>query len=81
MEPEKGKKVDMAAALSEINKYHLMFAGYSESDIVGFGDLSKLTKERMGELIRIRVVEEAGKSFDKAGAKTRILREPDEKKQ
>jgi hypothetical protein len=81
MEPEKGKKVDMAAALSEVNRYHLMFAGYSEAEIVGFGDLSKLTKDRMSELIRIRVVKEAGKGFDEAEAETELFRKRDEKKQ
>lgn len=79
MKPEGGKHVGKAEALAEINKYHLMFAGYSAADIIGFGDLGKLAKERMGGLIRRKAVKEAGKSFDEAGVETKLLHQPDEK--
>ena len=78
MGPEKGKKVDMAAALSDVNRYHLMFAGYSMADIAGFGDLSKLDRDRMRDLIRTKVMEEAAKRFKKSGVRTRSLQEDDE---
>jgi hypothetical protein len=32
-------------------RQHLIFAGYSESEIIQLGDLSKLTNERMNELM------------------------------
>jgi hypothetical protein len=80
MGPENGKKVSRATVLAEINKHHLMFAGYSESDILGFGDLGQLTKDRMGELIRRKVLDEAAKGFNRDGVETKPFKEPDEKK-
>ena len=73
MESEKGKQPSKAAALAEINKYHLMFAGYSPADILGLGDLGKLTQDRMGELIRRKVMDEAAKSFNKDGVQTKTF--------
>jgi hypothetical protein len=79
LESEKGKQHSGPAALAEINKYHLMFAGYAPAEVMGFGDLGQLTKERMVDLIHSRVMEEARKTFDKAGVKTKPLHDPDEK--
>jgi len=80
LESEKGKQHSGPGALAEINKYHLMFAGYAPAEVIGFGDLGQLTRERMVELIRGKVMEEARKAFDKAGVKPKPLNEPDEKK-
>jgi len=79
MKSEKGKQPSKAATLAEINRYHLMFAGYSAADILGLGNLGKLTKDRMGELIRRKVLDEAAKGFNKAGVETKRFHEEDEK--
>lgn len=79
MESEKGKQPSKGETLAEINKYHLMFAGYSAADIIEFGELGKLTKERMWDLLRRKILDEAAKSFEKAGIKTRPFDKPDEK--
>ena len=68
-------------SLRQINRYHLLFAGYSPAAIVGLGDLSKLGKDRMDDLIRTKVMEEAAKGFNKEGVRTKTFHEDDEKKQ
>jgi len=80
MKSEKGQQPDKAATLAEINRYHLMFAGYSAADLLGFEDLGQLTKDRMGELIRRKVLDEAAKGFNKGGVETKPFHEPAEKK-
>ncbi len=81
MDPEQEKQPSKTKTLAQINKYHLMFAGYSPADIVGLGDLGKLTQESMSELIRTKVMDEAAKSFIKDDIRTKPFHEPDEKKQ
>jgi len=73
------QKRSKSEALAQINKYHLLFAGYSTADIVGLGDLSKLNRDRMDNLIRTKVMEEAAKGFNREGVRTKSFHE-DEKK-
>jgi hypothetical protein len=80
MSESSSEKQSKSEALGKINEYHLFFAGYSPTDIVGFGDLSKLGRDRMDDLIRRKVLEEAAKRIDRAGAETKTFHE-DEKKQ
>jgi len=72
-------KQSRSEALGQINRYHLSFAGYSPSDIVGFGDLSKLGRDRMEGLIRTKRLEEAGRDFNEAGVRTKGFHEDDDK--
>jgi hypothetical protein len=46
-------------ALGQINRYHLLFAGYSATAIVRLGDLSKLGRDKIDDLIQAKVMEEA----------------------
>jgi len=78
MDPEKGKQPSKEQILAEINKYHLGFVGYSAADITAFGELGKLPKARMGELIHRKALEKANKSYNKAPFKTVTFRTPDE---
>lgn len=80
MSESNAEKQSQSEALGQINRYHLLFAGYSAAAIVGLGDLSRLERDRMDDLIRTKVMEEAAKGFDKAGVRTKPFHE-DEKKQ
>ena len=47
---------------------HLIFAGYSENEILRLGDLAKLTNERMTELMhsnQLEVMEKTGEEPNK----------------
>jgi hypothetical protein len=84
MEREKGTRPGKAEILAAINKQHLMFVGFSAADILGFGDLGKLTREQMHDLIHTKNLEamkETGRTLDKASVKTKLLHKSDEKKQ
>lgn len=77
MGSDKGKQSNRMETLAAINKHHLMMAGYSAADILGLGDLSRLTRDRMRELIHTKSLEamkETGKALDKAGVKTKPLK-------
>jgi hypothetical protein len=80
MSESSGSEKSKEEALGQINKYHLSFAGYSSADILGLGDLSKLGRDRMDNLIRTKVMEEAAKGFNRNGVDIIRFHEPDEKK-
>jgi len=65
-ELEKATRIERAAKLqrgvqSELlawrRRQHLIFAGYSDAEIIQLGDLAKLTNERMNELLQANNLE------------------------
>jgi hypothetical protein len=57
-------------------RQHLIFLGYPEAEILRLGDLSKLTNERMNELIHsnnVEAMEKTGKEPKKTAPDT-VLR-------
>jgi hypothetical protein len=49
---EKTRGPDGQRLVAWRRRLHLAFFGYSEAEIMRLGDLSKITNERMNELIR-----------------------------
>jgi len=78
METGAGQKAGRAATLAEINKTHLMMAGYSAPEILALGDLDLLSKSKMRDLIRAKVLDAARQEFDRAGVRLKTFDETDE---
>jgi len=80
MDSENGQPSSRTETLAKINRYHLILAGYSSSDIIRFGDLGKLSKTRMHEVICGKSIDDAGKGLKEPGTESKTFRGSDEKR-
>jgi len=63
------------SVLANLNRWHLLLAGYSETEIVGLGDLSQLRVEQVRDLLHSKKIE-AMKATGEALTKEGVNMEP-----
>lgn len=56
----------------------LQTVGYSDREILGFGDLGDLSSEKISELLHKKTLEALAKYFDKENIETKRLKESKE---
>jgi hypothetical protein len=60
------------SVLANLNRWHLLLAGYSEAEIVGLGELSQLRMEQVRDLLhskKLEAMKATGEALTKEGVK------------
>jgi hypothetical protein len=70
---EEGQQRSRETILVAFNKRHLAIAGYSEAQILGLGDLAKLTKDQMHKLIHEKASEAVVADLKRRRVRIRVL--------